>query len=134
MILNDYYQATGNKLALSLFQDGISELRMHLQDYDTGHWTYYDREGNLAYDYHYIHVGELQSLYEITSDEVLKKYHDKWARYFPINPMWARKRFAAYLLNVAVIVVISLLSVSIWYFMRRRSKVRTNKEQTNLQD
>jgi hypothetical protein len=103
LYLNDYYIRTGSKQAKSLFDDVVIELKRHLADYDTGYWTYYDREGHLAYDYHYIHIDQMQKLYEITGDTVFKAYHDKWASYFPINPMWARGRFAAYLLDAAII-------------------------------
>lgn len=117
--LQDYYDRTGNEFALTLFQEGVAELKPHLQDYDTGRWTYYDREGNLAYDYHYVHIDETQYLYELTGDEIFKEYHDKWASYFPFNPLWARKRFAAYLFDAAAIFLVLVAS----YFTYKLVKV-----------
>jgi len=101
--LNDYFLHTGSQEAQSLLIDGVNELKDHIDEYDTGRWTYYDRLGHLAYDYHYIHIDQMQQLFEITSDTVFKEYHDKWSSYFPINPMWARKRFAAYLFDLSII-------------------------------
>ena len=123
--LHDFYILTGSQDAKSLFVDGITELKQHLIDYDTGRWTYYDREGHLAYDYHYIHIDQLQKLYEITGDVEFKSYHDKWASYFPINPMWARERFAAYLLDSGVIFIILAVIISSYKIYKKKSKVKT---------
>ena len=101
--LNEYYVETGSTEAKSLFDDGIIELKIHLQDYDTGHWTYYDRIGHLAYDYHYVHIDQMKRLFQITGDTEFSRYEKHWASYFPINPLWARQRFAAYLFDSVLI-------------------------------
>jgi heparosan-N-sulfate-glucuronate 5-epimerase len=122
--LHDFYVQTGSQDAKSLFEEGITELKRHLSDYDTGRWTYYDRVGHLAYDYHYVHINQMQELYEITGDTEFKAYHDKWASYFPINPMWARERFAAYLFDAAVIVIVLAVMISAYKIYRERARKR----------
>ena len=122
--LHDFYIRTGSQDAKSLFEDGITELKRHLIDYDTGRWTYYDREGNLAYDYHYTHINQMRQLYEITGDIEFKAYHDKWESYFPINPMWARERFAAYLFDCTVIIIV--LAVMIFAYKIYKERVKKN--------
>ncbi len=122
--LHDCYIWTGSQDTKSLFEDGITELKQHLIDYDTGRWTYYDREGHLAYDYHYVHIDQMQKLYEITGDLEFKAYHDKWASYFPINPMWARERFAAYLFDFGVIFIILIVVISAYKIYRKKSRIK----------
>ena len=114
LYLHEYYKQTNSKEAKVLFDDGLIEIKRHLPDYDNGHWTNYDREGHFAYDYHYIHVHQLQELYEITGDKEFKVYHDKWAAYFPINPMWVRERFAAYLFDASIIFIILAIMMIIY--------------------
>lgn len=121
MELWEYYNRTGSQHAHLLFQEGVAELKPHLKDYDTGYWTYYDREGNLAYDYHYTHIQEVRWLYEVTGDEIFKEYHDRWASYIPFNPLWARKRFAAYLFNVAIIFLVLAALVTAYMSLKRLS-------------
>jgi heparosan-N-sulfate-glucuronate 5-epimerase len=122
--LYDYYQKTASGEAKSLFDEGIIELKRHLGEYDTGHWTYYDRIGNLAYDYHYVHVEQMQKLFDITSDIVFKEYHDKWHSYFPFNPMWARIRFAAFLLDAVLIFIGLLMILEIYHLIRKKRRVK----------
>ena len=101
--LHKYYEETGSEDARILFDKGVEEVKIHLHEYDAKYWTYYDRQGNWAYDYHYVHVEQMKELYEITGNPVFEEYYQKWKSYIPFNPLWARKRFAAYLLNVFLI-------------------------------
>lgn len=101
--LHKYYEETGSEDARILFEKGVDEVKIHLHKYDAEYWTYYDRQGNWAYDYHYVHVEQMKELYEITGDPIFEKYYKKWKSYTPFNPLWARKRFAAYVLNVFLI-------------------------------
>jgi hypothetical protein len=118
--LYDFYIHTESQEAKALFDEGIVELKRHLSEYDTGHWTYYDRIGNLAYDYHYTHIEQMQTLYQITGDPIFKEYQEKWNSYFPFNPIWARMRFAAYLLDTALIFSGLLIICGITYLIRNR--------------
>lgn len=45
-------------------------LAVHLDDYDTGYWSYYDLEHRIASPaYHTLHIAQLQVLGDITGDE-----------------------------------------------------------------
>jgi len=111
--LHNYYEETGSEDARILFEKGVNEVKIHLHEYDAGHWTYYDRRGDWAYDYHYVHVDQMKELYEITEDPVFEEYYQKWKSYMLLNPLWARKRFAAYLLNVFLISLLGGLAIVI---------------------
>lgn len=106
--LHKYYGETSSEDAKILFDKGVEEVKNHLHEYDAGPWTYYDRQGNCAYDYHYIHVEQMKELYEITGDPIFEKYYQKWKSYIPFNPLWARKRFAGYVLNIFLIFLIGV--------------------------
>ena len=118
--LNEYSVATGDELAAQLLDGGVVALKELLPQYDAGRWSYYDLEDNWAYDYHYTHIDELQRLYDITGDEMFAEYADRWDSYVPWNPMWARKRFAAYLLNVAVLFCVFACCYLAWRLVRSR--------------
>jgi len=81
---NLYYnfEKTGNKHSLDLFKKGINALENKLNIYDTGNLSYYDNQKNMANEYyHNIHVKFLKKFYEITKNETLKSYYDKWKLY-----------------------------------------------------
>lgn len=128
LYLYEYYELTGSEYALELFEEGVAQLEVSLGDYDTGSWTYYDLEKNFSYDYHYTHIKQLESLYEITGNETLLEYKNKWSSYFPVNPMWARKRFAAYLLNTVIIFSILAAATYVFVIIKKRA-VRKNEGQ-----
>jgi len=121
--LDDFYSHTGSIEARTLFNEGVLELKGHISQYDTGHWTYYDRIGHLAYDYHYVHIDQMQRLFDITGDPLFKEYHDKWSAYFPFNPMWARKRFAAYLLDFVIVFCALLVIYFVYRAVRKHSRI-----------
>jgi hypothetical protein len=121
--LHEYSVATGNEPAARLFDEGVVALMELLPQYDAGRWSYYDLEGNWADDYHYTHIEELRQLHDITGKPLLAEYADRWDSYVPWNPMWARKRFAAYLLNVAVLFCVLACCYLAWRLVRSR-KVR----------
>lgn len=80
------YEKTANKQSLNLFYKGINALEQELINYDNGYLSYYDNQKNIATDYyHNIHVRFLQKFYEITKNETLKKYYEKWKLYEPEN-------------------------------------------------
>ena len=123
ILLHGFHERTGSEAAKRLFDKGVIGLLPHLGEYDTGKWTYYDREGNFAYDYHYTHLEELKTLHNLTGNPIFLDYYNKWKSYFPINPLWARKRFAAYLLvSVLFFVVATSLYTCFRLWMRRLVK------------
>ena len=117
--LHEYWESSGDSNARELFEAGIVALKALLPRYDAGNWSYYDLEGNWAYDYHYTHIDELEQLYDLTREPVFAEYADRWDSYFPWNPWWARKRFAAYLLNVAIVWTVLMGGLLVWWLVRR---------------
>ncbi|QSZ67856.1 hypothetical protein RJ40_10275 [Methanofollis aquaemaris] len=112
--LYKYYQDTKDSNAKELFDLGVQEVKRHLHEYDLGYWTAYDRQHHFAYDYHYVHLKLLNEMYTITEDPFFEKYYHKWRFYIPLNPLWARKHFAGFILNLCVMTVIaSSLSIFI---------------------
>lgn len=101
--LHEYWKSSGDLKAGRLFEAGVIALEELLPQYDAGRWSYYDLEGNWAYDYHYVHIDELQELSGLAEEPVFAEYAERWGSCLPWNPWWARKRFAAYLLNVAIL-------------------------------
>lgn len=80
--LYDYYQTTGSRKALKLFNEGIQTLEVRLKDYDTGDWTYYDLLGRKASEsYHKLHCRLLFELYFITGQRLFLDYAEKWYSY-----------------------------------------------------
>ena len=78
----DYYEYTKDTAAKYLFDQGVLGLKKNLPRYDKNGYSYYDILGHLAGEkYHDIHIWQLQRLYEITHEEIFKKYHDRWASY-----------------------------------------------------
>ncbi len=83
----DYYKYTNDPDAKYLFDQGIISLKEELPKYDYNGHSYYDTLGKLAIPkYHKIHLRFLKQLYNITNDEIFKKFHDKWVNsdYFKI--------------------------------------------------
>lgn len=106
--LYKYYQDTKDKNAKELFDLGIQEVKRHLHEYDLGYWTTYDRHDHFAYDYHYVHLKQLNELFLITKDPFFEKYYKKWRHYVPLNPLWARKHFAGFMLNLSIVITIAI--------------------------
>jgi len=80
--LNEYYNLTGDSKAKELFDLGLSDLKKNLRSYDTGNWSRYDLEGNNAVEkYHQFHISQLDTLYSITGDAIIKTYRDSWSYY-----------------------------------------------------
>jgi hypothetical protein len=117
--LHEYWESSGDGRARDLFDAGVLALKGLLPQYDAGRWSYYDLEGNWAYDYHYTHIDELRQLYVLTSEPTFAEYAVRWESYFPWNPWWARKRLAAYLLNVAIVWVVIAGGLLVWWLVRR---------------
>ena len=85
------FSRMGNDRAKQLFDQGIKTLEKTLSEYDLGFWTKYDvadevfnseRDINsCTAHYHNIHIKQLEVLYNITKNEIIKEYFEKWKRY-----------------------------------------------------
>jgi heparosan-N-sulfate-glucuronate 5-epimerase len=82
-----FYELTNNPVSKSIFDKGINYLKHNLWKYDTGSWSRYDlkpigQSENLAsMNYQKIHVDQLNKLYNITGEPILKEYADKFNNY-----------------------------------------------------
>ena len=77
-----YYEITKDEDAKFLFDEGIKELKTHIQEYDTGKWTKYDTMGTPASEkYHEVHIKLMNELYGITEDKIFLEYKQKWENY-----------------------------------------------------
>lgn len=75
----EYYQYTNDTKAKFLFEKGVDALKKDLPSYDIEGRSYYDALSKKANEkYHNAHVNLTKTLYEITNDEVFKKYYQKW--------------------------------------------------------
>jgi hypothetical protein len=80
--IHDLYVLTKNNMAWKLFNEGCSEVKRHLYEYDEGTWTYYNRLKHKAdWKYHNIHIDQMNYLWKITGDILFKKYCEKWKIY-----------------------------------------------------
>jgi heparosan-N-sulfate-glucuronate 5-epimerase len=82
-----YYELTTNPQAKLIFDKGINYLKYNLYKYDNGSWSLYDQTlidklPNLSSDvYHKIHIDHLNALYDITGEQILKEYADRFNTY-----------------------------------------------------
>ncbi len=78
----EYYTYSHDNRTKIIFDKGVGYLKDNLQKYDTGNWSYFDQVGNLATEsYQRMHIAQLEKLYELTKEPVLKKYSDKFVDY-----------------------------------------------------
>jgi heparosan-N-sulfate-glucuronate 5-epimerase len=79
--LYDYIEYTNESSAKYLFDQGVIALRNNLPSYDNSKYSYsyYDvHKTTNPLSYHIIQVELLGKLYNITKEEILKVYHDRW--------------------------------------------------------
>ena len=128
----EYYLYTNDSDAKFLFDQGVLAVEKNLPRYDDNGYSYYDVLGHPAGGYHKIHIWQLGKLYNITSIEIFKKYHDRWAAYHPPpEPMFVVRLFQPPLkgMEIAIFtsnliaVYISLEAIQyVWIMAGRRKK------------
>lgn len=81
--LYDYHKITNNTDVLCLFNKGVNDLVVHLEEYDTGHWSTYSLtpKERTTYSYHQLHIDLLRTLYETTGNLTIKYYADLFQKY-----------------------------------------------------
>jgi heparosan-N-sulfate-glucuronate 5-epimerase len=83
-----YYEITNDTNARIIFDKGINYLNKNLWRYDTGTWSSYDLLENPATpEYHKAEISQLDELYEITGQDVLKMYSEKFEKYLKLTPL-----------------------------------------------
>jgi heparosan-N-sulfate-glucuronate 5-epimerase len=79
----EYYKITNDTVAKDVFDKGMTYLKKHLAEFDSGDWSYYDRVGTKAMkSYHKGHIKQLGYLYQITKEPVVEKYGHKFLVYY----------------------------------------------------
>ncbi len=80
--LHMFYKVTGSIESYILFMYGLNEAKRHLNEYDTGSWTFYDAKGNRAnIGYHRYHIKLLRYLLEVTGDKDIEIILKRWESY-----------------------------------------------------
>ena len=106
--LHFIYEKTGIKKAKELFDKGLAELKSKIKEFDTGKWTYYDLLGHPArFDYHKIHIREMNDMYKITKDRMFFDIAEKWKKYKKAD--WRFFILNVCLLNAVVLLFLVLL-------------------------
>ena len=78
----DYLKIFEDDKANSIYMESIQTLKRHLQDYDLGYWSYYDKNGRIASPaYHNLHIALLKTLSNITDDKYFNNIAIKWNEY-----------------------------------------------------
>ncbi len=78
-----------------LYWKSVETLKRHLNDYDMGYWSFYDKSGRVASPaYHDLHIALLKVLADLTEEQYFETVADKWERYAnkPINRIRAITR------------------------------------------
>lgn len=80
--LYDFWLAFNDKKAFDIFMLSVNTLKRHLPEYDSGYWSYYDRQGNLASPfYHDLHIHQLSALAMVVNEPIFAEYCERWIAY-----------------------------------------------------
>lgn len=123
----EYQQYTNDPDAEYLFDQGVLSLRMNIANYDMDGYSYYDIVGIPAdKSYRLLHIRLLDYLCEITGDEYLKQYHDKWAQYEarPLLVRWLQHpdKLGAVVLFVGFLIIALILEVLMLIIVKFKKK------------
>jgi heparosan-N-sulfate-glucuronate 5-epimerase len=82
----DYFLATKNVDARSLFQNAVITLHKNLERYDLGFWSLYEQSGTrlpmvASPFYHRLHIVQLQIMHMLTGEEIFSEYASRWESY-----------------------------------------------------
>jgi len=90
----DYFLATGDNEAKTLFYRSYDTLKGNLDKYDAGYWSFYDEKGSMIASpfYHRLHISQLEALSLVVLDNGLKAYIARWKGYDG-NPIKKGKAF-----------------------------------------
>ena len=76
--LKKYYEYTKDPESKFLFEQGLIALKKEIPNYDYDGFSYYNILGDSYTKYHKIHIKLTGELYEVTNEEIFKKYNEKW--------------------------------------------------------
>jgi len=92
----DFWLASADPIADSLFKAATATLRRKLIDFDAGYWSLYEQSGTLlpmiaSSFYHSLHIVQLTVMYRLTGDELFAQIADRWHGY---QKSWLKKKLA----------------------------------------
>lgn len=82
----DYYLATGDPRAQSLFHGSAQTLVKNLEKYDLGFWSLYEQSGTrlkmiASPFYHQLHIAQLRVMCRLTGVQLFSRMADRWENY-----------------------------------------------------
>jgi hypothetical protein len=82
----DFFLATKQDTARSLFEAAVHTLKMNLAKYDLGFWSLYEQSGTIlpmvaSHFYHRLHIVQLQILHRMTGIVEFREFADRWEAY-----------------------------------------------------
>jgi hypothetical protein len=84
--VHDYFLATGDPTAQTLFQQASETLRKNLPRYDLGFWSLYEQSGTrlpmvASSFYHQLHIVQLRVMERLTGEVEFGRVADRWEDY-----------------------------------------------------
>jgi len=84
--VHDYFLATGDALARTLWEASVRTLLSNVPRYDLGVWSLYEFSGTwlpmLASPfYHQLHIVQLQVMHFLTGEDLFLQYAERWESY-----------------------------------------------------
>lgn len=82
----DYFLASGESVAQTLFDQAIETLTANLHRYEAGFWSLYEQSGTwlkmmASPFYHRLHIVQLEILYRLTGREIFRQFAMRWDGY-----------------------------------------------------
>jgi len=79
----EFQKITKKNKAKDLWKNGLNTIKLNLDKYETGYWSYYDlsRKHPSTVNYHNLHIWQLNILYELTREQIFKDYAVRWGNY-----------------------------------------------------
>lgn len=85
--LYDYLIIESDMNIRKIFTQSVDTLVRHVNDYDMGYWSFYDKTGRIASPaYHQLHIALLQVMADITGEKYLAEKAERWKDYS--NKKW----------------------------------------------
>jgi len=80
--LVDYCKINKDENVTKALNSTLETLKKKLPEFDIGYWSKYDDKKRICSPfYHKLHIAQLRVMYDLTKDEIYKKYADKWEKY-----------------------------------------------------
>jgi heparosan-N-sulfate-glucuronate 5-epimerase len=84
--VHDYFLATGETFARTLWEASVRALLSNLAQYDLGFWSLYELAGTYlpmvaSPFYHHLHIVQLRIMHFLTGEDLFLQYADRWESY-----------------------------------------------------